>query len=194
MEGGKGLSLPAVPVLRKKQDEKTASIQSASNVVQLTTDTAAEELYKGGEVKVKNAHFKKGFNEKHGVTKSDLGEIQEKLDTLRASAPKRTNVTVDMTNQANWPTAGGMNETDAKIVAGVLGWEEDSSSWACSDPGHTPKGKVYTNGTVYYGADNTGHVGWGFKVWNKKKKGVLDYKGNISWDGEAWQHDARGTK
>ena len=91
------------------------------------------------------------------------------------------------------PTTGGMSETDAAIIADLNDWDDASKEWRCSDSGHTPKGKVYKGGSNYYGADNTGHVGWGFKVWTKKNHTTLDYAGNTVWDGTAWKHIARGT-
>jgi hypothetical protein len=96
-----------------------------------------------------------------------------------------------------WPTSGGMEEGEGSQIAAQLGWTQvNSTKFTCDEPSHTPKGKVYTNGDVFYGADNTGHVGWGFKVWTTKKGNMLHYAGNIVWKGTAlgWVYKARGTK
>ncbi|MFC5452440.1 eCIS core domain-containing protein [Paenibacillus aestuarii] len=102
----------------------------------------------------------------------------------------------DVSIPENRPTSGGMVEGDAAIIAEMNGWGDVSGDWSCDDPSHTPKGKVYYNrsSNSYYGADNTGHVGWGFKVWSKKNKTTLSYKGNVVWDGTVWKHITRGTK
>lgn len=163
-------------------------------VIQRTVNTAAEDLFSKGIIEVKKSLLTAKFLKAHGVEKTDLGAIQLALTQLRSgAAPSRTVVTVDMTQQVNWPTSGGMAEGDGKTIAGVLGWTQDTTDWSCEDRAHTPKGKVYTDGSSYYGADNTGHVGWGFKIWTKKKKGVLNYAGNYCWDGTAWVENKRGT-
>jgi hypothetical protein len=102
----------------------------------------------------------------------------------------------DVSVPENRPTTGGMVEGDAAIIAEANGWEDVSGKWSCDDSSHTPKGKVYYDKKTgsYYGADNTGHVGWGFKVWTKKDKTTLSYKGNVVWDGTEWKHISRGTK
>lgn len=77
----------------------------------------------------------------------------------------------------------GMSEDEARQLADYHDMEDISSSkWTCSDKPHSPKGKVYKLGSGYYGADNTGHVGFCFKIWSKAKKGkwTLDYEGNIT--------------
>jgi hypothetical protein len=93
----------------------------------------------------------------------------------------------------NRPTEGGMVEGDAAVIADLNGWWLDTKKYTCSDKSHAPKGKVYTDGTSFYGADNTGHVGWGFKVWTRKKGNELQYEGNLVWDGTTWKHIPRGT-
>ncbi|MFQ6026091.1 MAG: DUF4157 domain-containing protein [Dehalococcoidia bacterium] len=78
----------------------------------------------------------------------------------------------------------GMTEVDAKELADYHGMEDVSSDkWICpDDKPHTPKGKLYQKGNRYYGADNTGHVGFCFKIWKKSGKGKwsLEYLGNIT--------------
>jgi hypothetical protein len=167
-----------------------------TGVVQFTIDSAAQELFERGCITVKRSDLKGTFNKTHGVTAANLKDIQSKLSELRENAPKTTqSTTVDMTDSSNWPTSGGMDETDAKTVAGTLDWVEDTTNWTCQDKSHTPKGKVYTNGAgAYYGADNTGHVGWGFKVWEVNKGKELKYRGNVTWNGTDWVYRARGTK
>lgn len=100
---------------------------------------------------------------------------------------------LDLTDQTNWPTEGGMREDEAAAVAQVNDWAVDKTNWRCRDVAHTPKGRVYTNGDVYYGADNTGHVGWGFKIWTRAGGTWLNYRGNLVWDGNGWNVIARGT-
>ena len=65
-----------------------------------------------------------------------------------------------------------MVEEDAKVIADLNGWGLVNQDFTCRDRAHTPKGRVYLNSDTgaYYGADNTGHVGWGFKVWEKWNK------------------------
>ncbi|MCC2686170.1 MAG: hypothetical protein K0R75_3069 [Paenibacillaceae bacterium] len=109
---------------------------------------------------------------------------------------KETRDNGDVSVPENRPTTGGMVEGDAAIIAEANGWEDVSGNWSCDDTSHTPKGKVYYDKSSgsYYGADNTGHVGWGFKVWTKKNKTTLSYKGNVVWDGTEWKYISRGTK
>ncbi len=188
-----GPTVQRIAALQALADD-TAAQRAAFPVIQRTVNTAADELLKQGVKEVKNSHMKGAFLKRHGLTANDKAAVQNALDALRANQPAAAApVKVDMNDSTNWPTAGGMDETDAKIVAESLGWQLVSKEFRCSDPGHTPKGKVYSDGSTYYGADNTGHVGWGFKVWTVKKGTMLDYKGNISWNGKKWVHDARGT-
>jgi hypothetical protein len=181
--------------LQRLADGRSAARPTTSAApIQRSVDTAAQALFNAGTITVKNKDLSKKFCTDHAVSKGDLGDIQTALDALRAANPREVHEVVDMTDQANWPTEGGMVEGDGADVAGVLGWAEDGSRWNCSDRGHTPKGRVYVDGSGnYFGADNTGHVGWGFKVWIKKNKTTLDYAGNYSWNGNEWVHDARGT-
>jgi hypothetical protein len=76
---------------------------------------------------------------------------------------------------------GGMQEGDATRLAEYYEWEvATASEWICkADPSHTPKGRVFTdrNGN-YWGADNTGHVGFGFKFWTGSPR-KLTYMGNV---------------
>ncbi len=165
-------------------------------VLQRTVADAAQELFDAGIKIIKTKEWKRKFWEAHGLTNADKAAVQTALDALRVGAPvAAAPVAPDMRVNTNWPTEGGMSEGDGEIVAGVLHYTEvKSDKFTCSDPSHTPKGKVYQKGGTYYGADKDGHVGWGFKVWVKKKGNMLDYKGNITWDGTAWTHDPRGTK
>jgi hypothetical protein len=76
---------------------------------------------------------------------------------------------------------GGMAETDAARLAEHYEWEvATASSWNCpADRAHTPKGRVYTDGRGnYWGADNTGHVGFGFKYWTGSPRALV-YMGNV---------------
>ncbi|WP_197286121.1 eCIS core domain-containing protein [Paenibacillus sp. FJAT-27812] len=102
----------------------------------------------------------------------------------------------DVSVPENRPTSGGMVEGDAATIADLNEWEEDTAEYDCTDRAHSPKGKVYYDSRTkrYYGADNTGHVGWGFKIWVKKDKTTLIYKGNLIWSGTEWVENARGTK
>jgi hypothetical protein len=203
---GRGCAAPS-PVLRRLQAaaesapavQRLHALQGMADArpagpIQRTVDTAADELYRAGIITVKPRDLSKKFMTTHEVAKSDLDAIQTALTALRDANPREVRAVVDMTDSANWPTAGGMVEGDGATVAGTLGWTQDTGTWSCSDRAHTPKGKVYEDGRGnYFGADNTGHVGWGFKVWLKKNKTTLDYAGNYSWDGTGWVHDARGT-
>ena len=94
------------------------------------------------------------------------------------------------------PTSGGMAEDEAAVVAKENGWDAVSTvKLTCDEPSHTPKGKLYTDGKgTFFGADNTGHVGWGFKVWTVKKGNKLHYAGNSVWDGSKWVYRDRGTR
>jgi hypothetical protein len=163
-------------------------------VIQRTIASAAKALADEGEITVKRSMFTRSFCKDHEVALTNLAAIQGALDALRAARPvQTTKAPLDITVPGNRPTTGGMVEEDATKLAKLNGWELSATAWRCSDTSHTPKGKVYTNGTHYYGADNAGHVGWGFKVWSKKNKTTLDYEGNFVWGGAAWKHLPRGT-
>ena len=172
---------------------------TSDSIIQRTVDTAAEELHGRGMKTVKKSDLKGKFAKEHGISVTDLKAIQTALDGLRAAAgPVVQVVPPDMTDNANWPVGQyGMVEGDGATVAATLGWDAagSKSDWGCSDPAHSPNGKVYKDGqNNYFGADNTGHVGWGFKVWLKKDNKTLDYAGNYFWNGNAWVHHDRGTK
>ena len=170
------------------------ALRSSDTVVHRTIDTAAAALFATGTIRISASQFKGKFLKDHEVTSKDLAAVQVALDGLRAArAPAAAAAVVDVRNPADRPTSGGMTEGDAAAIAGDNEWTVDNRSWTCSDRGHTPKGRLYTNGDSFYGADNTGHVGWGFKVWTKKDKTTLDYAGNLVWSGTAWVHRARGT-
>ncbi len=108
--------------------------------------------------------------------------------TNGAPAPQpQAPVLAGVADPDNRPTKGGMAEVDAAVIADLNGWQVVYKNYECSDRKHTPKGRLYTNGKgAYYGADNTGHVGWGFKIWSLKND-VLQYEGNLVWNGKAWQ-------
>lgn len=162
-------------------------------VIQRTVATAAAALFAAGTIRVTRAMLNGRFCKDYEVAVSELTAIQAALDVLRSANPaKKASTPLDITVPGNRPTEGGMVEEDAAKLAELNGWTQ-AGSFSCSDSSHTPKGKVYTNGTAYYGADNAGHVGWGFKVWTKKNKTTLDYEGNMVWDGNNWKHIPRGT-
>ena len=175
-----------------------SSLTAGVLVVQRTPQSAAEALARGGNKEVKKRDLTKKFQTEHGVTNADLKAIQDELDKIwkqtRAEREQEKQPAQDVSVPENRPTRGGMQENDAAIIAAQNGWTEDTTEWGCDEPSHTPKGRVYTDGRVYYGADNTGHAGWGFKVWSKKKKGVLHYAGNTVWSGAQWVYKDRGTK
>lgn len=171
-----------------------APVSATSGPIQRTVDTAAEALLKQGVIKVKKTDLSGKFAKTHNVSGSDLEGVQTALNALRANKPVAPKAaTKNVRNPADRPTTGGMMEVDAAVIAELNGWTESGKDWKCSDSSHTPKGKVYTDGTIYYGADNTGHVGWGFKVWTKKNATTLTYAGNTVWDGADWQYISRGT-
>lgn len=100
----------------------------------------------------------------------------------------------DVSIPANRPTVGGMSSGDFRTLASLNGWtlaSKDGKKFTCSDKSHSPKGEVYTDGKVFYGADLDGHVGWGFKVWERKKGNELKYCGNTVWTGKAWNYVKR---
>ncbi len=81
------------------------------------------------------------------------------------------------------PAARGMTETDAAEIAAEKGWTL-VPNWKydkTADRSHKPKGKVYTDGKSFYGADNTGHVGFAFKKWTGAAR-KLAYAGNVTPD------------
>jgi hypothetical protein len=163
-------------------------------VIQRDVDSAAMALFKDGIITVKNSHLKPKFLKEHDITKGDLSKIQEALNELRENAPKpKAKKDRDVSNPDERPTTGGMSEGDGAVIAELNGWIQDTTEWRCDEPSHKPKGKVYTDSSVYYGADNTGHVGWGFKVWTKKKGTMLHYAGNTTWSGTEWVYHDRGT-
>lgn len=172
----------------------TAVLMLKPGVVQRTVASAASALFATGVKEVKRSMLNGRFCKDHEVETTDLAAIQTALDALREAAPAKKAVAIaDVTIPANRPTTGGMVEEDATKLAASLGWTQVTGAFTCTDPSHSPKGKIYTNGESFYGADNTGHVGWGFKVWTKKNKTTLNYSGNITWDGTEWKHHARGT-
>ncbi len=158
-------------------------------------ESAAQAFYRGGFINLKPRDLTAKFMREHGITKTDLEAIQARLTELRDEGGTTTRrEIVDMTDPTNWPTAGGMVEEDARAVARHYGWVEVTESFECTDRAHTPKGRVYMNDEGgYLGADNTGHVGWGFKIWTKVRKGWLKYEGNMTWNGRDWTVNRRGT-
>ena len=162
--------------------------------VQRDVASAALALRQQGVFEVKKNQLKGKFARDHGISANDLAAIQAEVTRLREAAPQaEVAEVVDMTDNSNWPTGrSGMVEGDAETVAGVNGWWETSNAFRCT--GHNPNGKVYTDGKQFFGADNTGHSGWGFKVWlNGKKPTIKTYAGNYNWNGANWVHDDRGT-
>jgi hypothetical protein len=141
----------------------------------------AQEAY---DYYLENPHLAVSTNDDNDYINNNNNTEKETRDNGDVSVPE------------NRPTTGGMVEGDAAIIAEANGWEDVSGNWSCDDTSHTPKGKVYYDKSSgsYYGADNTGHVGWGFKVWTKKNKTTLSYKGNVVWDGTEWKYISRGTK
>ena len=69
-------------------------------VIQRTIQSAAEELFQGGIITVKNNMFKPKFNKAHGVTKSDLTKIQEALNALREESGGGTDKAEKMLSDA----------------------------------------------------------------------------------------------
>jgi hypothetical protein len=167
-------------------------------VAQRTVVTAAEAFFKAGLINLKSRDLTTKFCKEHEITKDNLSDVQKELTALRqtAQADKKAVEVTDMSDKKNWLVGQiGMIEGDATIIAEKQGWDCVANTFICSDLAHSPKGKLYLSQEgVYYGADNTGHVGWGFKVWTKKDKTTLNYNGNIIWTGQEWQHKLRGTK
>lgn len=173
----------------------TPSDSAGRAVLHRDVDSAARALFDQGYKTVKKSDLKGKFGKTHGVTDRHLAEVQARLDALREErGPTVTHEVVDLTDPANWPTEGGMAEDEARAVAQHYGWVEVTDEFDCTDRAHTPKGRVYVNDEGgYLGADNTGHVGWGFKIWTKVRKGLLRYDGNMTWDGTDWRVNSRGT-
>ncbi len=180
-------------VARLLATDVTPSDAAGRLVVQRDVDSAATELRSQGIITVKNSHLKAKFLRDHGITKNQIGDIQARMDELRGEGGTTTPTVVDMSLEENWRTEGGMREDEAAGVARANNWTVDNTNWRCRDVAHTPKGRVYTNGDVYYGADNTGHVGWGFKIWTRDGGTWLRYAGNMVWTGTAWNVIPRGT-
>jgi hypothetical protein len=173
--------------LGKKTDAKPEAVKP-------DIDGAAKALFGDGTVRVARSLFNKQFKTSYNVTEKNIQDIQTALDKLRAAekATKKPAVISDITDPANRPTEGGMAEDDAAKIADLNGWDVVYGEFTCTDISHSPKGRVYTNNKgAYYGADNTGHVGWGFKIWSKRDKTTLVYQGNLVWTGKEWKHITR---
>jgi hypothetical protein len=173
------------------------SLSSPPIRIQRDVDSAAQDLYQGGIKKVTSKLLNGPFRRKHSVTQQQLEDIQTRLDEIRQEHDDggQQQEIPSVADPRNRPTQGGMVEEDARVIADLNGWELSNQTFTCTDKSHTPKGNVYysrDNG-AYYGADNTGHVGWGFKVWTKIDKTTLKYNGNLVWDGDEWKHISRGT-
>lgn len=203
-------SVQRLQALQRLADGNTAMQRLA--VIQRDVNTAAQALFDAGKTGVFVKDFTPDFNQTHGVTKSDQAAIKKQLQELIKKAPPKKEVAPKkltatekkeakladnpMNDQANWRTGQiGMTDDEGAGVAHNKGWIDDDTKYTCDDDSHTPNGAVFTDGKNFYGPDNTGHVGWGFKVWIKgNKKNQLMYQGNTYWTGTEWKHDARGTK
>jgi hypothetical protein len=164
-----------IPAIQKKLDELRAPAIQA----------AAEAFLKDGFIEIKSRQLSAKVQTTYKVGPKDLPAIQTKLNELREANPvKKVTGQYDVTKPENRPGEGGMSDGDASQIAQLNGWNEVSNPkrFTCKDPAHSPKGKLFMNAEgVYYGADNTGHVGWGFKMWTGKGT-TLEYKGNLVWD------------
>jgi hypothetical protein len=182
----------------KPDGEKEVSTSSASSTFakkepKPDLDGAAKRLWQGGIITVNRKALSKDIRTDYHVTDKDMGDIQSKLTALRQASPStKKTTTLDMRIPANRPTTGGMQEGDAMVIGAQNGWEIVDETFTCTDRSHTPKGRLFTNNAgAYYGADNSGHVGWGFKVWTSDGYKNLKYQGNFVWDGDKWKHIAR---
>lgn len=134
-------------------------------------------------------------------TPKDVAEFLERISNIGAQQwiyGNQNNNNNNNNDDDEWDTSwfqteGGMAEDDAMKIANHFGWEVEYQEFTCSDKKHTPKGRLFYSkkNNCYYGADNSGHVGWGFKVWSKKNKTTLDYQGNLVWNGSNWKHIER---
>jgi len=109
-------------------------------------------------------------------TEGEIKSLGYALRNVRAAPPATAPASADARKE-------GMTETDAREIADARGWTL-VDKWDYdkrADTSHRPKGKVYTDGKRFYSADNTGHVGFGFKRFTGSAKG-LSYEGNVSAD------------
>jgi hypothetical protein len=174
--------------------ESAKKTETKPQAVKRDIDGAAKALFNDGTIRVARSLFNKPFKTSYGITEKDIKDIQTALDKLREAekATKKPTAVFDITDPANRPTEGGMAEDDAAKIAELNNWDVVNEEFTCTDISHSPKGRVYTNNKgAFYGADNTGHVGWGFKVWSKKDKTTLVYQGNLVWTGSEWKHITR---
>ncbi|HWE57291.1 MAG TPA: hypothetical protein VG435_17425 [Acidimicrobiales bacterium] len=197
MAASSSSSEPSAPAPVSDEQAPTPAPEKPAAKPKPDIDGAANALFRAGEMHVPSRQKdKREFLAEYHLTAQDVAAVEKTLNELRAAAKaaKPAAPVYDLSDPAQRPTSGGMSEDDAATVARLNGWRVDDTEWKCSDVNHTPKGRVYTDGKSYFGADNTGHVGWGFKVWTPKKKGVLDYAGNTVWDGptQKWKYIKRG--
>lgn len=107
-------------------------------------------------------------------TEGEIKLLGHALDNVRAAPPAAAPARADVRKE-------GMTETDAREIADARGWTlvEKWDYDKRADTSHRPKGKVYTDGERFFSADNTGHVGFGFKRFSGSAKS-LSYEGNVS--------------
>ena len=125
-------------------------------------------------------------------------KIPEKSPAKDVSAIAKTEYDEIVSTGTEADRAGGMSETECEKIANYFHWKkiEKATKFSCTDKPHTPKGNLYidSNG-IYFGADNIGHAGFGFKVWEKgTSKNELLYRGNYVIRNHQWIYDDRNTK
>jgi hypothetical protein len=178
---------PPVSVAAIMRLQQTAGNQAVSRLLQ--TQTAPGPLLQRMKVTPQNKAEVDRLKARYlGVNQGDyegwnalvesadgIKELREGVDEV---APEQAQVSAIPFGDTD--RVGGMDETDAARLAEHYGWEVATSpEWTCKDRKHTPKGRVYTDGDGnYWGADNTGHVGFGFKMWIGSPRD-LTYMGNV---------------
>ncbi len=168
-----------------KNDHRPLMLSNmANNLVYATTDTIPYSVANLKELMIEGgAYLEDQDDEVLEQIFEGQGTIEQEDDDPSVRNPKRR------------PGEGGMTDGDGTIIAVLNGWTEvtNASKFTCKDIFHTPKGRLFVNDEgVYYGADNTGHVGWGFKMWTAQGT-QLEYKGNLVWDlpTQEWKAIAR---
>jgi hypothetical protein len=152
-------------------------------------------LSKGDQIKVENMVrdlLSSGYTDEKELTNlwsaAKGGDVSaaEKLIAKLVAAPD-----VERTDEAS----GGMTETEAAQFAAahdwflLTGWSYNKKA----DQSHSPKGKVYTDGkNSAWSADNTGHVGKGWKYYGGAPKS-LAYLGTVT-DETPYEVIARGKQ
>ena len=162
--------------------QRSAGNRAVVARMKVTTQNKAQvEALKTRFTKVRGGP--KGFSawDKLVAEVKDLDELTRKVDEIapaRAARPVRDATANPFGEEER---RGGMDDTDAQTLANFYGWErKTSSNWFCpSDKSHTPKGAVFYDATRdrYFGGDNSGHVGFCFKVWSGSKENNLTYLG-----------------